>query len=914
MVGMRLRPFVGYETGQKQCITIKDNVVSTVGEVTGSASEDYAFDVAMDSSAPKGSPDFCGQEKCYNLMGKRMLEHVLQGFNTCLFCYGQTGTGKTTTIMGQAQPASEQGLLLRLITDIFLEVDKRKAMNQEVHVSVCMLEVYNEKLNDLLTEGADPKKKKQVDLHVHPQMGVHLSKGKEDKTPLEKIVFSAEDCVKWIDYGNAMKTVAATMMNAQSSRGHTVFILKMERKGGDGEDDALTTTSEVYFADLAGRENIKTTQVTGDRLHELTFINKSLMFLAECIRSLGSMASQKRKTVTATTAAAKPKMDLTKFRDTKLTLLLANALSGNSKTAMIGTLSPALQNFEESISTLKFAQTVKTIKLEAKKATAIDKETLVKKLEEEVRELKKALELARETHDRADIKEKIEATQAIAQAHARDWHEVEQLSAEQGKMRNAIMQRLGCRRLDEGDVSLPYLANYSEDPYLAFKLILHVPPDNEPHSVGSGESNDLRLPPGLGVSFLTCYVRNDNGRLWIRAAEVPYGVLGNKRPANVEVNFCRLGAAEVELKHLDTVLFGRSMTFYAFLEPTAAETLAAKVWNQPHWSQLTTEVDLETLLPTILGDERISDDLEVQLAKEYYSTLQSKHMDSEGAALLRAFVLSTRRARKKVEEANDITAEVKMNSGLTFELVCLAPVFSLGFQSSGHFPELAVRLVRRITKARQRWNKLVKSNFTRQKSNALLIADAVEQSQQIGTTDAGDSIQVLFTWTWSKFSSRLELMHAAYQAYLADRNTVLPHAIDPWAEHGPGEVSQLIDDQKREILAVVDEMRDREKELSESLDRERRANAEILRLKQELEAAREQLQIEIKSSQTMAAALSSMSPTGKTAAAVSTVGRAAAASFTDAVSRVSRCIDLSNANRMLLKGLVEVQTDGCTKP
>ncbi|CAE7901119.1 unc-104 [Symbiodinium microadriaticum] len=182
---MRLRPLVNHEIGQEKCLTIEGNQVSIVEDVIDTdrkaavpndfdRKSTFAFDVAMDST-DESSPSFVSQEKCYEIMGRRMVDHMLQGFNTCLFCYGQTGTGKTTTIMGKAQPKSERGLLMRLVDDVFEEVDKEQSNSgSQVHVVMQMLEVYNEKLKDLLAtsdfQPAGPGRSaaKKINIHVHP--------------------------------------------------------------------------------------------------------------------------------------------------------------------------------------------------------------------------------------------------------------------------------------------------------------------------------------------------------------------------------------------------------------------------------------------------------------------------------------------------------------------------------------------------------------------------------------------------------------------------------------------------------------------------------------------------------------------------------------------------------------------------
>uniref|UniRef100_A0A7S0FWA5 Kinesin motor domain-containing protein n=1 Tax=Pyrodinium bahamense TaxID=73915 RepID=A0A7S0FWA5_9DINO len=375
-VGLRMRPFVPHEKKHgepKPCIEIADNIVKVV-PAAGLDDKDskegpWKFDLAMDSSVST-SPVFVNNEKCYQLMGRRMIEDILQGFNTCLFCYGQTGTGKTTTIMGD--PTNGPGLLRRLLDDIFAEAGTMRQGGCQVDITVQMLEVYNEELNDLLLEKG--KEKKKIETHKLPS-------GVEVKGATTKVVQSADECQQLIDYGNSNKTIAATNMNPQSSRGHTVFKLEFRKTGGP---DGTRLKSEVYFADLAGHENIKTTAVTGDRLKELTFINGSLMWLQNALHSMAEASAK----------GGNQKVDFSKFRNSKLTLLLSNALTGNSKTAVIVTLSPSIDHFETSLSSIKFAIEVKGIKVKATSTAGKDPKAVIAKLEQENKELKEKLAAA----------------------------------------------------------------------------------------------------------------------------------------------------------------------------------------------------------------------------------------------------------------------------------------------------------------------------------------------------------------------------------------------------------------------------------------------------------------------------------------------------------------------------------------
>lgn len=880
-VGMRLRPLVERERGQPHCLRIEGPEVHVVEDALDSERRmdvhraSFAFDVAMDSTDPN-SPDYVSQEKCYEIMGGRMVEHLKQGFNTCLFCYGQTGTGKTTTIMGSAQPRRERGLLMRLVDDIFLEAEKQQAAGCQVHVVMQMLEVYNEKLNDLLAE-PDPNSpnalKKNIKIHVHPELGVYLTGATE--APVK----TAEECVKTIEYGNTMKVVHATAMNAQSSRGHTICKLTVVKEGGK---DQVTSNSEVYFADLAGRENERSTQVTGERFVELGFINKSLHHLSNCIRELGQ-TEKRRKSICAESFRSKvAPSDMSKFRNSKLTLLLSNALSGNSRTSMIGTLSPAPTNFEESHNTLKFASTVKTIKVQAKAAKALDKDALVRDLKKEILELRTQLEQAKATHDDEALKQisdQLEASHAIVAAQTRDWVDFEEENAEQRRRRATTFTR------SSSIESFPYLANYSEDPHLCFKLVMHVPSGGTEQSLGSDTSCDFRLPPALGVADTTGYVRNEGGTLTLRPATT-----ANGRFASIEVNGSKL-SNEQELQHLDCVLFGRSTTFYVFLQHASSEEvdqrLRASRADMEDWDGTQPFVD------KILDEARSKDPAEVKLARDYCELLRGQNRDSEGEFMLRAFMSQARRARVKVDEANELTRCVHPSSGLHFELAAQAPVLSYGFHRCANLPELCVRLVRRT-----RFRGAVKKVMAQLRKQNLIQAavrsflpDKNEKNESI----SGD-YQLLSSWTLPKFYARLEMMYEVRQNHLDDPSVPLEldKWKDPWAECGVGEVEALQEEHRLQLEELRDRNRKREMEIHEA------AQEQLRRLQEELDAAKAELQR--RNDQPEVEAL----PLGHLPPPVSN-GRGTPG---QAPSLVARCLELGKANKALLESLCVEQREG----
>ena len=422
-VGVRLRPFLGYEARQ-QCLTASGKMISVVGEYPDKKRKDFAFDCAMDST-DSSKPDYVSQERCYEMMGRRMVQHSISGYHTCLFCYGQTGSGKTFSFMGK-KSESEQGLLPRLLRDLFSQVESSRSLGGHVQCRAQMLEVYNEKVRDLLEE---KEKAKAPEIHVHPKVGVYVD-GATD-TQIETL----EHLQKLLETGLSRASVAATMRNAQSSRGHTIFRLLMEKH----EEDHTVVSSEVFCVDLAGRENEKTTKVTGENFVELTFINRSLMWLAQCIQGLGRQARQRSNSEELDGPSR------ARFRNSKLTLLLSNALTGNSKTCLLGALSPAAINLDESYVTLNFATTVKSIKVTAKRVAKVDKDSLIQSLNEELRSLKEQLNSAT-PRNAQDLDSQAGIIRNMMESYKARWEEAQKTADMLRRQKDDALQNLAISR------------------------------------------------------------------------------------------------------------------------------------------------------------------------------------------------------------------------------------------------------------------------------------------------------------------------------------------------------------------------------------------------------------------------------------------------------------------------------------
>jgi len=742
VVGVRLRPFVPYEKESKQtcCIEVEDNHVRIAPKNStpfgihmrevSFGEKIFAFDHAMDSSDPK-QPGYVSQQKCYSLMCESMVEHMLAGYASCLFAYGQTGSGKTTTVMGNLQDEEEQGILVRLLHDTFEQVDALRKRDISVQCKVQMLEVYNERIQDLLAPRDKDKTEEAADVtvHMHPKLGVYV------KNALEDSVDDLATCIKILEYGNSMRSIAATAVNAKSSRGHTLFKLSLERQG----TDHMVTSSQAFFVDLAGRENEKTTLVTGERLIELSFINKSLMFLAQCIDALGKPAKDKGNDQRYI------------FRNSKLTMLLADALNRNSKTAMIGTLSPASQNFEESLTTLNFCSTVKKIKVHAKARIGLNKDGLLKSLQDEIACLRKEEQVS------DSIQKQLSQMQATVDEYQRKL-ELEQLKVEEAQdARKEAVAKLGIGKwkhvLDKGSRApnkrsgsqLPNLANYSDEPTASGTLVLHPEEDGIQYLVGwDARLCDMVLPKGVGMPRMACYLWKENGRLFINGyADAHESPRDDAPPLGlVEVNGVQVGLQSQELFHHDAVVIGASLLMYAFTDESdvgGVKKLPEK--RLPHGA---THDKISSLLEAALGAERKLDPVQQQIAEANLQHLQKQCRDSVGSAELEEFLRRSAWGEEKVQEASKLNAEL-CGRGLNFELFAAGPVLGQGFEQR-RLPELCVRLV------------------------------------QVGDANDNSDTKMLYSWSLPEFEALVKLMHRMEGQGLLDPGSLQINPTDPWRE------------------------------------------------------------------------------------------------------------------------------------
>ncbi|XP_069803086.1 kinesin-like protein KIF1B isoform X9 [Dendropsophus ebraccatus] len=370
-VAVRVRPFNNRELGKesKCIIQMQGNSTSIINPKNPKEpAKSFSFDYSYWSHTSPDDPCFASQSRVYNDIGKEMLEHAFEGYNVCIFAYGQTGAGKSYTMMGK-QEETQAGIIPQLCEELFEKINCNNNDEVSFSVEVSYMEIYCERVRDLL----NPKNKGNLRVREHPLLGPYV----EDLSKLA--VTSYTDIADLMDAGNKARTVAATNMNETSSRSHAVFTIVFTQRRLDVETNLSTEkVSKISLVDLAGSERADSTGAKGTRLKEGANINKSLTTLGKVISALAEVSKKKKKT------------DFIPYRDSVLTWLLRENLGGNSRTAMVAALSPADINYDETLSTLRYADRAKQIKCNA----IINEDPnakLVRELKDEVSRLKELL-------------------------------------------------------------------------------------------------------------------------------------------------------------------------------------------------------------------------------------------------------------------------------------------------------------------------------------------------------------------------------------------------------------------------------------------------------------------------------------------------------------------------------------------
>ncbi|KAI9722690.1 MAG: hypothetical protein M1812_001621 [Candelaria pacifica] len=532
-VVVRVRPFNGREIDrQAKCIvSMKEGQTVLTPPDTekgqrhkGEGQKVFAFDKSYWSFA-RGDPHFAGQDDLFNDLGRPLLENAFQGYNNCIFAYGQTGSGKSFSMMGYR---GEVGIIPRICKEIFSRIDELQKDNTlSCTVEVSYLEIYNERVRDLL----NPTTKGNLKVRESPILGPYV----EDLAKL--VVRSFQEIENLMDEGNKARTVAATNMNETSSRSHAVFTMTLTQRRHDQETSMDSEkVAKISLVDLAGSERALSTGATGARLKEGAEINKSLSTLGRVIAALADLSAGKKKN-----------KSMVPYRDSVLTWLLKDSLGGNSMTAMIAAISPASLNYEETLSTLRYADSAKRIKNHAV-VNEDPNARMIRELKEELAQLRsklssKSIDVGASVPNedyvpttpleeqivsitqpdgtitevsKAEIAEQLNQSEKLYQDLNQTWEQKLQKTEQIHKEREAALEELGIS-IEKGFVGLstpkkvPHLVNLSDDPLLAECLIYNIKPGSTTvGNVDTAMTSEIRLN-GSKILQSHCRFENDDG-------------------------------------------------------------------------------------------------------------------------------------------------------------------------------------------------------------------------------------------------------------------------------------------------------------------------------------------------------------------------------------------------------------------
>jgi len=691
-VAIRVRPINDREkalagaSGTKIVIKMKEQTCCVLPCASLAKQKDFTYDYCYDS-IDENSKQFKSQEAVFADIGKLILCNAYEGFNGTLFTYGQTGSGKTHTLMGPpddagiipravaclfhwrdaAEPTLKKGDKVRVLKDSrtngavatvvdpnwqglvkvemdeadekgniksYLQADLENIQERETQIKISYLEIYKEMVTDLLVPGNE----KGADLRImeHPKLGVYV------KGLLEPPSEHMEDVMTMLRYGMQKRVTAATSMNATSSRSHAVFTIHLCLLDGPkpkpGEpDERKCLSSKVNLIDLAGSERSKKAGTSGDTQKEGSAINMSLSSLGRCIKALSESANKSGSIMVP-------------FRESKLTFLLKDSLAGNSKTFMLAAVSPVEDNVDETISTLRFASSVKSIQTVAVK-NKDKKDELIENMEDEIRALR--AQVMAGGPDVAEARDVLFERSRLKEEMHKEFHEEVAAAKTMQEARNATLEEggLSASHVTQAfgiDEKTPYLLNMADDPMLAGCLIYLIKTD-EDTLVGAHKDNTITLR-GLGIPDHLCHIKNEGntkttlqcdseqGRVVVNGKKVP---TGQKR----------------ELHNGDHIFLGRAHALKLIMP-------------EDEDFHKTTETELNDLSLHGLEDEYAAlDDSDSFQSLDHLLPSVLKQMESSsGKAAADNLLKEMKKACQYCDEANELTSECRPNESLHFEV------------------------------------------------------------------------------------------------------------------------------------------------------------------------------------------------------------------------------------------------------
>ncbi|XP_077522240.1 kinesin heavy chain 73 isoform X2 [Amblyomma americanum] len=484
----------------------------------------FAFDHCF-WSFNEADTHFANQEKVYTCLGTDILDNAFQGYNACIFAYGQTGSGKSYTMMGSAD---SKGVIPRLCDSLFERIACCTDPSVSYKVEVSYMEIYNERVHDLL----DPRGGKQhLKVREHNILGPYV----DGLSTLA--VSSYEEINNLMTEGNKSRTVAATNMNSESSRSHAVFNITLtcsitdKLSGVTGEK-----VSKMSLVDLAGSERAVKTGAIGERLKEGSNINKSLTTLGLVISKLADQSSGKAKD------------SFVPYRDSVLTWLLRDNLGGNSRTVMVAAISPAADNYEETLSTLRYADRAKRI-INHAVVNEDPNARIIRELREEVEMLRGQLKHATTPEG---LSERLKESESLMKEISQTWEEKLRKTEKIHQERQQALEKMGISVQASGikvENDKYYMVNLNADPSLNELLVYYMKERTLVGRPDAPSEQDIQLS-GLGIMPEHCIITIEGPELYITPLE----------GARTCVNGSAI-VSKTQLHHGDRVLWGNNHFF-----------------------------------------------------------------------------------------------------------------------------------------------------------------------------------------------------------------------------------------------------------------------------------------------------------------------------------------------------------------
>jgi len=694
------------------------------------------------------------QSSVYEQLGRRVVDGILDGFNGCVIAYGQTGSGKSHSVFGGEH--EDRGLLPRIAEGLFQEL---QASECEHIVKVSYIEIYNEKVRDLLNPAATSGSGgMSLEIRRHPKVGVFVT------GLTQNVAEGVEDVMRLLEFGHKIRVVGATNMNAVSSRSHAVVTLHVEQTVTDSRGVTRLRRAQLHAVDLAGSERMENSAIGEVRRKESNQINKSLLALS-C--TIAKLAEQERSGTNG---------DHVPYRNSKLTYLLSNALMGNCRTVLLACISPLSKSLCMSESTVRFASSAKKVRTLPMKNEEVDG-NLVSSLRAEIDHLRHQLSEIGAEQKREAVIERMATAQLLHSQFSSTREELQAQSLVCASRRQQVLDNLGLSNgrlasavaseavLLRGDAD-PYLVNICDDPLLS-GCLMYALPRGKVVSMGSSATCTIRID-GLGIQPETCSVvchdgftvelivrcditkssgRRSSGSSgsgsslltkW-RARAGRRGSVFKNSVTQVLVNNAIVERVS-KLQNKDRLRIGRSHLFQLFIPQDQSAPQDTRM------TRLVDEISLESYGGQLL-------------AKEYAAHLKER---IGGERAIAVFTI-LQEIKPLVDEANDLTDELR--GGEEHELVFKAHVLT-DVTSVDKDPEIMLAL-----------HSIERPDEIAEDGTCLFQLDNPEGAVSHGT----DSLAAV--WSVQQFRERLDVLREVYQE-VKERDEPWGHPgdLDPWQD------------------------------------------------------------------------------------------------------------------------------------